>query len=686
MTTLGRSRDADASLRNPAAWWQRWSEAAAPAPDTPTGRGAPLPRLPALDGLRGVAVIGVLLFHGGFSWATGGFLGVSTFFTLSGFLITNLLVREYDRTHTIRLGTFWSRRFRRLLPAALAALVLIALYGQLYASAEQLRDLRGDVFAALAYVENWRLLFEGKSYADLFSAPSPVQHFWSLSIEEQFYVFFPALVYLSLRFGGRRLLTGVLVVAAVASVVASFALAESVDHVYYGTDTRAFELLAGALLAIWWSGRTVDTPARIGSWPRAAFDALAVVALAATVWSWTFADETSEALGRGGLALHALSVVVVIAAIVRRSVLATVLSFAPLRWAGLISYGLYLYHWPVFLALSPERTKLDTTPLFLLRMAVTLAIALVSYYLLEQPIRHRHVLRAPRRVALAGVGGLAAVVIATVAVTADPPASKIPYADADIDDFQPVVIENTSVPPPTTTAAPEATEPPLPPVPVPETVMIVGDSGMADAAPAMVAMLQAAGVPRAIDAAAPGFGLSADGRIDWWRTLTTEHNPDLVIVMLGGWDLQFLEDRGDAAYLQVVEDAVAALTSGGARVLWLSMLPGGDTPQRGVDRVYELLPALHPGVVEYWDIEAAFRGPNGDWPRAVTLPDGSTSLWRKPDDWHLCPDGAERLAIEVSKRLVALRWMPAESAPWHDGDWRLHPRYDDPPGGCVVDG
>ncbi|HEX7096949.1 MAG TPA: acyltransferase, partial [Acidimicrobiales bacterium] len=331
MTALARPRSRlGLSLRNPAARWQRWSETAAPAPDTPTGLGAPMPRLPALDGLRGVAVIGVLFFHGGFSWATGGFLGVSTFFTLSGFLITNLLVREHDRTQTIRLRAFWSRRFRRLLPAALAALVLIALYGQVYASPEQLQDLRGDALAALAYVANWRLLFEGKSYGDLFSAPSPVQHFWSLSIEEQFYVLFPILVYVSLRVGGRRLLTGVLVAAAAASVATSFALSGSVDHVYYGTDTRAFELLAGALFAVWWSGRTVDSSARFGSWSRAAFGAVAVAALAATVWSWTFAEETSERLGRGGLALHAVLVVAVIAAIVRRSLLATVLSFAPL--------------------------------------------------------------------------------------------------------------------------------------------------------------------------------------------------------------------------------------------------------------------------------------------------------------------------------------------------------------------
>src|SRR4051794_29047202 len=150
-----------------------------------------MPHLPGLDGLRGLAVIGVLLFHGGFAWAEGGFLGVSTFFTLSGFLITNLLVREYDRSSAIALGQFWVRRFRRLLPAALIAIAMIGLLWWRLGSPEQLADLRGDMLAAIAYVANWRFYSAGTSYADLFSAPSPLQHFWSLAIEEQFYLFFP---------------------------------------------------------------------------------------------------------------------------------------------------------------------------------------------------------------------------------------------------------------------------------------------------------------------------------------------------------------------------------------------------------------------------------------------------------------------------------------------------------------
>jgi peptidoglycan/LPS O-acetylase OafA/YrhL len=163
---------------------------------------------PALDGLRGFAVAGVLLFHAGFSWAVGGFLGVSTFFTLSGFLITSLPIRERKATGSIRLRAFWGRRFRRLIPAAFLTLGLIVLYGEFAATPEQLQALRGDVLATIGYVANWHFLFSGQSYAQLFSSPSPVEHFWSLAIEEQFYFVLPLLAVgvLAMARGSRRAL------------------------------------------------------------------------------------------------------------------------------------------------------------------------------------------------------------------------------------------------------------------------------------------------------------------------------------------------------------------------------------------------------------------------------------------------------------------------------------------------
>jgi peptidoglycan/LPS O-acetylase OafA/YrhL len=178
---------------------------------------------PALDGLRGIAVATVLLYHAGVPWMIGGYLGVSTFFTLSGFLITSLLLAEHARTGRIHLAAFWERRFRRIMPAALAALCLALVFGAFAADAYQREHLRGDTFATLGYVVNWWFIVTRRDYADIFGSPSPVQHFWSLAIEEQFYLAFPLLTALVLRStsGSRRALAGVLAVLAAASAACS---------------------------------------------------------------------------------------------------------------------------------------------------------------------------------------------------------------------------------------------------------------------------------------------------------------------------------------------------------------------------------------------------------------------------------------------------------------------------------
>ncbi len=179
-------------------------------------------RIRGLDGLRGLAVAAVVLFHSQLTFARGGFLGVSAFFTLSGFLITRLLIDERARTGRVGLRAFWARRARRLLPAAFVTLAGVLVFGATVATGDQLRSLRGDVLAAIGYVANWRFYFAGRSYSHLFSAPSPVLHFWSLAIEEQFYVVFPLVVALTLRVGrGRRsVLGGLFAAGGIASVIA----------------------------------------------------------------------------------------------------------------------------------------------------------------------------------------------------------------------------------------------------------------------------------------------------------------------------------------------------------------------------------------------------------------------------------------------------------------------------------
>ena len=217
----------------------------------------------ALDGLRGVAVAAVLLYHGGVSWAHGGFLGVEVFFVLSGFLITSLLLAEWTRRTTIGLGAFWARRARRLLPALFCLVAVIGLYYAVAGSAQAIPGLKGDGISALTYWSNWHQIAAGSSYFAATGPVSPLEHTWSLAIEEQFYVVWPILVlgvlWLAGRSGNRSsrrpllVLFGVTVAGAVASVVDTAVLFDggrNLDRVYYGTDTRASGLLIGAALAI----------------------------------------------------------------------------------------------------------------------------------------------------------------------------------------------------------------------------------------------------------------------------------------------------------------------------------------------------------------------------------------------------------------------------------------------------
>lgn len=396
---------------------------AAPASSGSREPGARLPHLPALDGLRGLAVAVVVLFHGGFSWMAGGYLGVSTFFTLSGFLITSLLLAERASTATIDLRAFWTRRFRRLMPAALAALALAAVFGIVAADAVQQRNLAGDVTASLLDVANWRFILSGQAYADLFGAPSPVLHFWSLAIEEQFYLLYPVVAWVAFRVlrGSRGHFAALLAALTVASVSLTLFAGFSPDRIYLGTDTRAAELLIGALLAVAIYDRRVTEVLAHGRHTRWAILVGGPLALAACAVLWISVPQDTEWLYRGGFPAYALlTTIVVVAAIVPFGPVRSLLAVAPLRRLGLISYGVYLYHWPVFLWLSPERTGWSDTVLLAPRLAVTFALALLSYRYLETPVRRGARLLGTRPVRFVPLVA-AALVITTLVVTLDAP-------------------------------------------------------------------------------------------------------------------------------------------------------------------------------------------------------------------------------------------------------------------------
>jgi len=361
---------------------------------------AVLPHIPALDGLRGVAVVLILLFHA--DHLRGGWLGVDLFFVLSGFLITSLLFAEWDSTGRISLASFWGRRARRLLPALLLLLFGVSAYAACFAAPEELARIRADGIATLLYVANWHAVVADYDYWAIFSAPSPLDHTWSLAIEEQFYLFWPPIVWLGLARLGleRRELGGVALGMALASAAWMawlYAPESGTARVYFGTDTRMAATLIGAALAAALATRLREgSPA--GDDPRG--DPLAFAGLGALLAASFSLDGDESFVYRGGLFVLILAAAACLAGLVLapRGWMARGLSSGIWRWLGKLSYGAYLWHWPLYLVLTPERVGLDGLALTAVRIGATLWVAWASFEFVEWPIRSGRV--APRRLAV----------------------------------------------------------------------------------------------------------------------------------------------------------------------------------------------------------------------------------------------------------------------------------------------
>ncbi len=446
--------------------------------------------------------------------------------------------------------------------------------------------MRGDGLAAIANVANWRFVFDGRSYADTFAAPSPLADFWSLAVEEQFYVFLAPLLamLLAMRSGSRRALAIGVVVLTAGSFLAGWLIVDHIglDRAYYGTDTRALEFLVGALLAIAMTGRTLRrVPSRL-------FAGAAVVAAFVLLWSTITWRESDPGLFRGGLLLHALLVCVVLVGVSEPGPLRAVCSFRPLAALGVISYGVYVFHWPLFLLLDERRTGLDAGAVTAVRLAATLGIAALSYVALEQPIRaRRRIRRAPWLVAPAGI---ALVVTALIAVSATAPGPTIV--------FEPAFVGAAARRPPPS-QPPVGAPAPTVPTARPGVVLVVGDS---------VAVTLGRGIERwganhgvLVDNAARlgctvlvgvqlrgGYfgttdrGLDPCGSLARFPELVEQVSPDVVVMLYGAWDVYDASWDGgrtwfepgqpawNAHYRSAIAQTAAMLSAGGARLLWLT--------------------------------------------------------------------------------------------------------------------
>jgi peptidoglycan/LPS O-acetylase OafA/YrhL len=385
----------------------------------------------SLDGLRGLAVGAVVLYHFAPGILPGGFLGVDVFFVLSGFLITSLLLAEFAADGSVSLRGFWSRRLRRLLPASLAVIaVSVVLFWWLEASSSR-PALRTQSLASLFYVNNWSAITSGTSYESRFGGELPLTHFWSLAIEEQFYLLFPVAilaVVVVLRRRGRRtphaLARPVLIASTIAAVASAALMAvlhqPHVDpsRVYFGSDTRLHAILIGVALAC----LNLLRPVRSGRHPRAIPVLLALASLLLLVAAFRFAGFRQDWLYNGGFLGISLLTAALIWILVRTS--ETPLGFLlHHRWIvglGLVSYGVYLWHWPARVFLTADRTGLDGFSLFAVRVTVTAIATAISYRLIEKPFRQSSADRS-RRPTMSGrqftVAGTAMAIVAVLCVS-----------------------------------------------------------------------------------------------------------------------------------------------------------------------------------------------------------------------------------------------------------------------------
>ena len=642
-------------------------------PLSESGGGA---RLDALDGLRAFAVLGVLAYHGGVPGMVGGMFGVDLFFVLSGFLITRLLLAEQLASGRIRLGHFWGRRARRLLPPLLLTVAGAMASARWAGSGVSIPEVRGDALAAIGYVANWRFVFSGQGYFQRYGPPSPLLHTWSLGVEEQFYLLWPLVVVALARRGGaarvaRWAATGAVVSGALMALLHHVGVGES--RLYYGTDTRAQALLVGATLAglLAWgaTGSAGGLWGRVLGRVRSGSSLSAWVAVAGLAWMFHAVGGASGWCYDGGFFVVAVAAVVVLATVVGQpgSLLARILSWRPLVGLGRISYGVYLYHWPLFNWLDGARVGLTGWALTGVRVAATLAVATASYLVVERPIRRLG--RRPVRPS-SWLRSPLVTLVGTVAVSLGVVGATLPgVADAGA----------TTLP---------AEPPPSAPGPPTET-LIVGDSmaltlgvGLSyQSAKWGVGFVPAAKLGCDLD---PGSTVSvmgvvskaAQGCPDWrtsWGSLIRNDNPDVVLLVLGRWEVldriydghwtHIGEAGWDAHLTSELDQAIDILSSQGATVV-LATLPyiKGNSEQPD-GRPWEMNQPVRTNAYNAVVRAAAVRRPSTS--RVLELnalidPNGRYTATidgvrvRNPDDEHFSIAGGEYLRPVVLPELESL--------------------------------
>ncbi|ACA41312.1 acetyltransferase [Lysinibacillus sphaericus] len=347
--------------------------------------------IPGLDGIRALAVLAVIAYHFNFSWARGGFLGVDIFFVLSGYLITSTILPLTGNQLTVSLKKFWIGRFRRLLPAAYVMIITSFVWAMLFHK-ELLHTLRGDALSSIFYSSNWWFIFHKLSYFDSFGSPSPIKNLWSLAIEEQFYVIWPLLLMIGLYVVKKQSkLAKVVFIGAICSALLMAILYQpgaDPSRVYYGTDTRCFELLIGCWLALVWPMKRLSSQ-KLSTSHMNKLNAISFITFTIFLVCIMYVDEFQTFLYRGGMFLFCLNAAVLIACICHPvSILGRILAWKPLCWIGSRSYGIYLWHYPVMVLGTPiHEIGNPSYWRIVLQIILIVIIAECSYRFIEMPIR-----------------------------------------------------------------------------------------------------------------------------------------------------------------------------------------------------------------------------------------------------------------------------------------------------------
>ena len=710
-----------------------------------------------LDGIRALSVLAIIAFHTGLNSVPGGFYGVDSFFVLSGFLITSLLVKEWGGTGTIRLRRFWAGRARRLLPALFLLVAVIGIVMAVVPRVLATPHILGDALSTVFYFSNWYSIHGGVTYFSLSAQPSPLLHTWSLAIEEQFYLVWPLIVLGVLKLGTTRrarrvggrpvevlgggslvllsappawrdpewvrrrrlhVLFGVACLGSLASAVLMALLAPDgyTTRAYYGTDTRAQALLVGAAVAI---GLTLWREGSRRRWFTRLASVLAVSGVLGTAALWATTSETSTFAFSGGFLVASLAAgaVVLGCATAPRSLVVRLLELPPLPQWGRISYGVYLWYWPVLLVMTGQRLHWGVYPLFLARVGITVAIAAISYDLVEMPVR-RGALRHWRSWVAAPIGAAAAIGAVFISTLVPVGATELQGTQITVASSQSTTA--TAVPgqvtasdPTPTTTVPSYLTPALAPTDVtkPVKVLLIGDS-IAGTLGVGLAQEARQDDVQILNEGTPGCSLSMQTQIrvlwytvapdapcdvdhnpgsllDTWRRWVDAYNPDVVVYLARGETFDQViggqwQNLGQADFDSYVESrfrqAVAVLGSRGASVVLLTspyydsgVSPTGapwpeDDPARvdadneAMREVADTAPAGADGSRVYVFDLSAVVSPE----RAFTASVGQVNV-RCSDGVHFTRSGGIYVGLRLAPELAAIGQAHAAASP--GGAW-----------------